>query len=150
MLFIISILFLILTYYSIFLVHVNVILDLLKRCTSLWDRYQRKMLFAVDVCVNLATNKNWQTKLLDGRKVTCWIYFVRKVWRFTYILLWFTYTIVSFLLCRNLIPFLRLMNPAKFPQKQFFYCLHQLHFTQTSRDISWQSTSTHSTKISHW
>ena len=30
----------------------------------------RPILFAVDFSINLATNRNWQTKLLDRRKVT--------------------------------------------------------------------------------
>ena len=34
-------------------VHVNVILNLQKRCTSLSDRYQRKALFVVDRLVGL-------------------------------------------------------------------------------------------------
>ena len=51
-------------------VHVNVILNLQKRCTSLWDRYQRKTLFVIDVSINWATDRNWQTKLLDTWKVT--------------------------------------------------------------------------------
>ena len=40
------------------IVHVNVILNLQKRCTSLWGRYQRKTLFVVDVSTNWITNKN--------------------------------------------------------------------------------------------
>ena len=31
---------------------------------------QRKTLFATEFCINWATNKMWQTKLLDRRKVT--------------------------------------------------------------------------------
>ena len=53
--------------FSTCLVHVNVILNLHKRCASLPDRYQRQTV-SVDVCINRATNRNWQTKLFDGRK----------------------------------------------------------------------------------
>ena len=52
------------------LVHVNVIANLQKRCTSLRDRYQRKTLLVVDVSVIWPTNRNWQTKVLDTWKVT--------------------------------------------------------------------------------
>ena len=56
--------------FSIFLVHImNVILNLQKRCTSLWDRYQGKTLFIFEVSVNWATNRNWQIKVLDTWKV---------------------------------------------------------------------------------
>ena len=48
--------------------------DLQKRCTSFWNQYQRKTLFAVDFSITWATNRNWLSKLLDRRKVTdrCW------------------------------------------------------------------------------
>ena len=39
-----------------------------KWCTSLWELFQRKTLFDVDVSVNWATNRNWQAKVLDRRK----------------------------------------------------------------------------------
>ena len=51
------------------LLHVSVILNLHKRCTSLQGQYQRETLFVV-VCVNWATNRTRQTKLVDRRKVT--------------------------------------------------------------------------------
>ena len=31
---------------------------------------RREILFVVDVAINWATNRNWQTKVLDTRKVT--------------------------------------------------------------------------------
>ena len=37
-----------------------------ERCTFLLARHQRETLFVV-VCINWATNRNWQTKLLDTR-----------------------------------------------------------------------------------
>ena len=46
------------------------ILNLQKRYESLWDRYQRKTLFIVDVSIGWAPNRNWQTKVLDTWKVT--------------------------------------------------------------------------------
>ena len=46
------------------LVHVDVILNLQARCTSLRDQYQRKALFVVGVSINWATDRSWQTKLL--------------------------------------------------------------------------------------
>ena len=52
------------------MVQVNVILNLQKICTSLGDRYQRKTLFVVDVSINGATDRNWQTRVLDTREVT--------------------------------------------------------------------------------
>ena len=55
--------------FSTLLVHVSIILNLQKRCSSLWYRYQRKTLFVV-ICINWANNRNKQTKLLDKRKVT--------------------------------------------------------------------------------
>ena len=48
----------------------NVILNLKKRCRSLWNRYQRKTLFVVDVSIDWATGRRWQTKLVDICKVT--------------------------------------------------------------------------------
>ena len=47
------------------LVHVNVIPNSQKRCTSLRDWHQSKTLCVVDVSLN----SNWQTKLLDTLKV---------------------------------------------------------------------------------
>ena len=38
-------------------------------CTSIWGQYQREAFFVV-VCIHWTTNRNWQSKLLDGRKVT--------------------------------------------------------------------------------
>ena len=52
-----------------FLVHVNVILNLQKRCTSLGDRYQRKTVFVVDVSINWESNRNGKIKLLDTWEV---------------------------------------------------------------------------------
>ena len=40
-------------------------------------------LFVVDVSVKWPSNRNWQTKVLDSRKVTQQVYFVRKVIRCT-------------------------------------------------------------------
>ena len=43
-----------------FVVHVDVILNLQNRCnTSLGDRHQRKTLFVVDVSVHWATTISW-------------------------------------------------------------------------------------------
>ena len=56
--------------FSTFSVHVNVILNWQKRCTSLWDRYQNKTLFVVDVSINWETDRHWQTKVLGTWKVT--------------------------------------------------------------------------------
>ena len=35
----------------------------------LWGRYQRKTLSVIDVSINWAANRNWQTKVLDTWKV---------------------------------------------------------------------------------
>ena len=48
----------------------NVILFIQKICTSLWVGYQRKTDFVLDVSIKWATNRNWQTKVLDKWKVT--------------------------------------------------------------------------------
>ena len=48
----------------------NVSLILQKRCTSRWDRYQRKTLFVVDVSINWAVYRHLQIKILDTWKVT--------------------------------------------------------------------------------
>ena len=53
-------------------VNVNVILNFKRDtvCASLWNRYQRKTLFVIDVSINWTTVRRWQTKLLDTWKVT--------------------------------------------------------------------------------
>ena len=51
--------------FSSICVHVNVILNLQKRCTCLWDQYQRKTLVIVHVSINWATNRNY---------ISCWRY----------------------------------------------------------------------------
>ena len=51
-----------------FLVHVNVIPNLQSRCTYFWDRYQRKTLCVVDISINWATSRKWQTRAVEWRQ----------------------------------------------------------------------------------
>ena len=62
--------------FSKYFVHVNVHLNL-KRCASLRNRHHRKTLFVVDVSVNWAASRRWQTKLRDAWNVTQ-IYLLRQ------------------------------------------------------------------------
>ena len=59
----------------LFIVHVSVNLNLQKRCTSFWERYQLETLF-VAVCINWATNR--LNYLIQGRYLS-WFCFVGKV-----------------------------------------------------------------------
>ena len=52
-----------------FLVHVNVILNL-NTDAHPFEIDTKRRLFAVDVCINWATKRNWQSKVLDTWKVT--------------------------------------------------------------------------------
>ena len=51
------------------MVHVDVILNLQKRCTSLRDQYQWKALFIIGVSINWTTDRNRLTKILETWKV---------------------------------------------------------------------------------
>ena len=65
--------------FSKYFVNVNVILKLKKEMCIPWTSYQRKTLFLVDISVDWAAGRRWQTKLLDTWKVTQIHYFPRKV-----------------------------------------------------------------------
>ena len=54
----------------LYCVDVNVTPTSSNRCASPSNRHQRKTLFVVDVSVDWATGRRWQTKLLDRCKVS--------------------------------------------------------------------------------